>query len=116
MLANIRRGLEQCHSRGRQTVDGGTPQPRREEKEKDDIDRTKGGTPLQLRGADQEARGNSRLTLPDREDSMTPIRFRLDENPDGPQITDHVPSESADSRLPVSRLSWSAASGGSGSR
>jgi len=44
--------------------------------------------------------GNPRLTLPDSDDRVTLIRFRLDKNPDGPHIIDHGPPKSAGSRLP----------------
>jgi hypothetical protein len=44
--------------------------------------------------------GNPQLTLPDSEDKVTLIRFRLDKNPDGPHIIDHGPPGSANSRLP----------------
>ncbi len=44
--------------------------------------------------------GNPRLTLPDSEDEVTLIRFRLDKNPDGPHIIDHGPPRSSGGRLP----------------
>jgi len=44
--------------------------------------------------------GDLRSTLPDCEGRVTLIRFRLDRNPDGPQIIDHGPPKSQGSRTP----------------
>ena len=44
--------------------------------------------------------GDQRSTLPDSEGRVTLIRFRLDRNPDGPNIIDHGLPKSWGSRTP----------------
>lgn len=44
--------------------------------------------------------GDARSTLPDKDGRVTLIRFRLDRNPNGPEIIDHGPPSSGGSRTP----------------
>lgn len=44
--------------------------------------------------------GDKRSTLPDKDDEVTLIRFRLDKNPEGPHIIDHGPPKGPGSPTP----------------